>query len=179
MDTEDCIKGRRSVRAFLPDKVKREELEKIISLACWSPSWKNVQGTKYIAVDDEQKIKTIAETMMPVYNQQTLLNAPLMIAVTVAKGKSGCENDGSYTTIYEDRYGFFDAGAACQTFCLAAHNLGIGTVILGVFDIPKIKEYLGITQTDDLVAVIAAGYAKGDSFVMPRKSVKALLKYAD
>ena len=28
----------------------------------------------------------------------------------------------------------FDVGAACQTFCLAAWEQGLGTVIMGIFD---------------------------------------------
>lgn len=34
----------------------------------------------------------------------------------------------------------FDAGIAAQTFCLAAHEKGIGTVILGVFDDKKLRK---------------------------------------
>lgn len=52
----------------------------------------------------------------------------------------------------------FDAGVACQTFCLAAHEYGLGTVIMGVFDESGISSLLDIPKERELAALIALGY---------------------
>ena len=58
----------------------------------------------------------------------------------------------------KDRWQMFDAGVACQTFCLAAHEYGLGTVIMGVFDESGISSLLDIPKERELAALIALGY---------------------
>ncbi len=55
---------------------------------------------------------------------------------------SGYEHDGTFSTPQNDRWEVFDAGIATQTFCLAAHAKGVGSVILGIFDEEKIHQYV-------------------------------------
>ena len=93
------------------------------------------------------------------------------------KGRSGFERDGSYSTKKEDRWQMFDVGAACQTFCLAAHEAGLGTVIMGIFDEDGITQLLDIPDSQELAALIAIGYP-ADAPAMPkRKSTEDLLTY--
>ncbi len=40
----------------------------------------------------------------------------------------------------------FDTGIAMQNLCLAAHALGLGTVVVGWFDHKKVEEILGVPQ---------------------------------
>ena len=69
----------------------------------------------------------------------------------------------------------FDAGIAAQTFCLAAHEKGIGTVILGVFDDKKVGEIVGVPEGQTVATVIAMGYPVFAPEMPPRKSVDELL----
>jgi len=43
METRDAVKGRRSIRRFLPKPVPEELIKEIIADALWSPSWGNTQ----------------------------------------------------------------------------------------------------------------------------------------
>jgi nitroreductase len=43
MELRDVVKGRRSIRKFLPKPVPDEMIKEIISDALWSPSWGNTQ----------------------------------------------------------------------------------------------------------------------------------------
>lgn len=52
----------------------------------------------------------------------------------------------------------FDAGIAAQTSCLAAHALGVASVILGIFDENKIKSICNLPENQDVMALIAIGY---------------------
>ena len=155
MNTVDCIKSRRSIRRFKPDSVKHSLVEEIISAASFSPSWKNTQITRYIAIEDSSLLGKIADDFTPSYNSDIIRQTPVLIAVTYIKGRCGFERDGSYTTGKKDRWQMFDAGVACQTFCLAAHEYGLGTVIMGVFDESGISSLLDIPKERELAALIA------------------------
>ena len=177
MNVTECIKGRRSIRKFKSDKVSHSLLESIISSASYSPSWKNTQITRYIAMEDTSIIQKIADEFTPEYNANIIRQAPVLMAVTFIKGRCGYERDGSFSTQKEDRWQMFDVGVACQTFCLAAHEAGLGTVIMGIWDEDGITELLDIPETQELAALIAIGYPDISPDAPKRKSVEDLLTY--
>ncbi len=112
------------------------------------------------------------------FNANTIKNAPQLVLVTYVSGRSGFERDGSYSTSKEDRWESFDTGIATQTFCLAAHDYGVGTVILGVFDEETISKIVTLPEGQKIAALIAMGYAEGEAPAAPkRKEVEALVSY--
>ena len=177
MNALECIKGRRSIRKFKKDKVSHSLLESIISSSSFSPSWKNTQITRYIAIEDKSIIQNIADEFTPDFNSNIVKQVSTLIAMTFVKGRCGFERDGSYSTKKEDRWQMFDVGAACQTFCLAAHEAGLGTVIMGIWDEDGITELLDIPDTQELAALIAIGYPDEAPNAPRRKSVEELLTY--
>ena len=133
MTAKDCIKERRSIRKFKAEPVDHALLSEIIETASYAPSWKHTQITRYIAVEGELKDKIAAEcTLAYPRNGEIIAQAPLLIAVTIIKGRSGFERDGSYSTPRGDSWQMFDAGIASQSFCLAAWDKGLGSVIMGI-----------------------------------------------
>ena len=172
MNVNECITTRRSIRKYKPDPVDHSLIESIVSMASYSPSWKNTQITRYIAIDDSSILKKIADDCTPVYNSNIIQQSPMLIAVTFIKGRCGFERDGSYSTKKEDRWQMFDTGAACQTFCLAAKEKGLGS-----FDEDKITELLEIPEERELAALIAVGWPDIDPEVPKRKSVDDLLQF--
>lgn len=104
MNVNECITSRRSIRKYKPDPVDHSLIESIVSMASYSPSWKNTQITRYIAIDDSSILKKIADDCTPVYNSNIIQQSPMLIAVTFIKGRCGFERDGSYSTKKEDRY---------------------------------------------------------------------------
>ncbi len=179
MDTLSCIYGRRSIRNFSDKPVSHETLEEIIKAASYSPSWKHTQIVRYIAIESKEIKDRIANecTSSFVYNSGTMNKAPMLVAVTALKGRSGYEKDGSYTTGRKDTWLMFDSGCASQTFCLAAHALGLGTVIMGIFDDDKITELLNIPEDRELVNLICIGYPAESPEAPKRKAVTDLLTY--
>ena len=177
MNTVDCIKNRRSIRKFTPDPVDHSVIENIVSAASFSPSWKNTQITRYIAIEDFSLLGKIAKDFTPSYNSDIISQTPVLIAVTFLKGRCGFERDGSYTTAKKDRWQMFDVGVACQTFCLAAHEYGLGTVIMGVFDESGISTLLDIPKEQELAALIALGHPDIQPPAPKRKTVEDLLQY--
>ena len=177
MDTTQCIQTRRSIRKYKPDPIDHTLLESIISTASYSPSWKNTQITRYIAIEDSSILKKIADDYTPSYNSNIVSQLSMLVAVTMVKGRSGFERDGSYSTKKGDRWQMFDAGIARQSFCLAAHEAGLGTVIMGIFDEDGIRNLLNIPEEQELAALIAVGYPDISPEPPKRKTVSELLTY--
>lgn len=71
----------------------------------------------------------------------------------------------------------FDAGIAAQTFCLAAWERGVGTVITGYFDEEKITRLLNLPENQKVGCVIGFGYPDEEPAAPKRKSVEDLLTY--
>ncbi len=177
MNAIDCIKTRRSIRAFNGKAVDKKVLEEVVALAAYAPSWKNSQTTRYIAVlDPSLKAKLANECMLGFeYNKNTANNAPAMVVVTTVNSRSGYERDGSFTTSKGTHWQSFDAGIATQTFCLAAHEAGLGSVIMGIFDEAKVAEAVGVPEGQSVSALIAVGYTDTAPEAPKRKTVEELL----
>ena len=71
----------------------------------------------------------------------------------------------------------FDAGIATQTFCLAAYEYGVGSVIMGIFDAEKVAELLNIPENEVVVALVSIGYPDEEPAAPKRKSVEELLTF--
>ncbi len=177
MTAKECITGRRSIRKFTDQPVSHELLAEIVSCASYAPSWKNTQIVRYIAVEGEQKAKLARHTSKHPGNGAIIDNAPMVIAVTMIKGRSGFERDGSFTTKKGDHWQMFDAGIATEAFCLAAYEQGLGTVIMGIFDEDEIAKLLQIPEDRELAALITIGYPAETPAAPRRKSVEDLLTF--
>lgn len=178
MKIEECIKSRRSVRKYSDEEISNEVLSEIVDFARFSPSWKNTQVVRYHVVKNPDIKEKIAQNCVLgfEFNAKTIVRCKALVIVSVVTKLSGYEKDGSYSTSQEDRWEMFDAGIANQTFCLAAHSKGVGSVVLGVFDEHKIRQYISLPETEKVTNLIALGYplepAKNGP---PRKEVVELL----
>ena len=179
METIKCIETRRSIRKFKAQQIPHELMQEIIGAAAYAPSWKNTQVTRYVVVEDAAIKSKIADeaTLGFEHNKGIINGAAALVVVTLVHGRSGFERDGSYTTSKEDRWEVFDTGLATQTFCLAAHDKGVGSVILGIFDESKVAEILGVDEGQRVAALVAAGYADEAPDAPKRKSVDDLVKF--
>lgn len=177
METKECILTRRSVRKFLDKPVDRETIEQVIALAAYAPSWKNTQISRYIAIEDQAVLDAICRDFLPEHNANIVSGAPLLVAQTFLKSRSGFERDGSYTTERGDGWQHYDCGIAAQTFCLAAHDAGLGTVIMGIFPHKELGAFLNVPEDQELMALIAVGWPDQEPAAPKRKDVETLLSW--
>ena len=177
MTAKECIKGRRSIRQFTQQAVPHELLEQIVETASYAPSWKHTQIVRYIAVEGETKAKLAACSSAYPRNGEIMENAPMVVAVTIIKGRSGFERDGSFSTSRGGSWQMYDAGVASEAFCLAAYEQGLGTVIMGIFDQEEASRLLEIPEDRDLIALIPIGYPAEAPAAPRRKPVEELLSY--
>lgn len=179
MNTTECIKTRRSVRRYTDEQITKDEIRELIDVARMAPSWKNTQTIRYMVVQDRDIISKIATDCMLdfEFNQKTMSQCNTVVLVNQINGRCGYEKDGSFSTDKKDGWEMFDAGIAAQTFCLAAHEKGIGSCIMGVFDGGKIADLVNLPEGQTVAAVITIGRPKFIPDPTPRKEVEDLVSY--
>ncbi len=180
MDAIKMIEERRSVRKFKDEIVDRKLMKEIVNISRWAPSWANFQVARYTFVDDRETIKKIATDGVKgfVYNAKVLQNAPGVLVLSFVKGKSGNLTKYNIETSGTNTWEIFDAGIACQTFCLAAHAKGVGTVIFGVIDNDSIGKIVNLPEEETVAALIVYGYEDGENAEpTPRKDADEIMRF--
>lgn len=160
MEFLTCLQTRRSVRRFAAEPVSREILSRIVERAQYAPSWKNSQTVRYVMVDDPERKAQIAEEAVLGFaqNANIIRQAAALLVLSTVHGISGYQPDGTETTAKGSHWESFDAGLAAQCFCLAAHDLGLGTVIMGIFDPMRAAELAQLPEGQQVSCLIAVGY---------------------
>jgi nitroreductase len=168
----EVIQGRRSIRNYLDKEVPEETLAQVLEAVRWAPSWANSQCWEVIVVKDPE-VKRKLQELMAKGNPATraMVEAPLVLGLCGKLQSAGYYKDQA-TTKFGDWF-MFDVGIATQTLCLAAHNLGLGTVIAGLFDHDGVKEVLKVPAGFELVVLIPMGFAaKGTSAPKRREAAE-------
>ncbi len=160
MEAIEMLKNRRSIRKYTDEIVSNEVLESIVEVAKFAPSWANSQTARYTFVTDENIIKKIKDDGVKgfAYNMQTLEHTKQVAVLSYVKGKSGKLKGDEYATNKGSEWEMFDAGIACQTFCLAAFEKGVGTCIFGVIDDQVIAKLINLPKEETVAAIITYGY---------------------
>ncbi len=181
METLEAIKTRRSIRKFSDQPVEPEKLQAVLEAVQQAPSWSNRQCWSLVVVQD-QAIRTriselsFVESFFATYGyksnpaQKGLAQAPIVLVACADPQQSG--------DLRGEQYYMADLGIASQNLMLAAHDLGLGSVFVGVFDEEQLKELLGIPTQIRIVGLFPLGYpaaeAKGGP---PRKPLSEFVHY--
>lgn len=169
MELQECIDNRRSIRRFLNKPVPKDFIIEMIKAAGKAPSWKNSQVSRYYVAEN---LRDKIYECLPGFNQGSTENAPIYIVTTIVKNRSGFERDGSYSSHLKDGFQYFDNGLQVQNLCLKAHELGLGTLIMGLYDVFKVREILEIPAEQEIVSIIAVGYPDIEPVMPPRKAIE-------
>lgn len=176
-DFMDVIKERRSVRKYEETPVPDEKIETLLEAVKWAPSWANTQCWEIIVIKDAA-IKEKLQTALPPKGQpatKAIVQAPVLLAVCGKLNSSGYYKD-LVTTKFGDWF-MFDLGIACQNICLTAHSLGLGTVMVGLFDHEKANKILNVPQGYELVTLIPLGYPAKISAAPKRRETSDFSHY--
>ena len=155
MQVDVCIQTRRSVRKYSDQDISGDTLREIVDLARFSPSWKNTQVVRYHVVKNADLKEKIAQNCVLGFdfNAKTIVRCNALVIVSVVTKVSGYEPD---------------------------HSKGVGSVILGVFDENKIRQYLTLPDNERVTNLIALGYPlEGAKNAPPRKEVSQLLEIVE
>jgi nitroreductase len=172
----EAIRSRRSIRKYKPNPVPDDNLQKLFEGVRWAPSWANTQCWEVIVVRDP-KVKSEILVTVPETNRahSAMVEAPVILILCAKKGISGYYG-GKLATVKGD-WLLFDTGLAMQNLCLVAHDLGLGTVIVGLFDHKKAEEILSVPEGIEVVAMTPLGYPAAEGSVWKRKEFSEFVFY--
>jgi nitroreductase len=167
----DIVRGRRSVRKYEDRPVPEDALNTVLEAVRWAPSWANTQCWELIVVRDQAVKEQLQATLPPKGNPaiKAIVQAPVVMALCGRLKSSGFYKD-QVTTKFGDWF-MFDLGIACQNLCLSAHALGMGTVVVGLFDHDKARNVLKVPPGYELVALIPLGYPAKISSAPNRREI--------
>jgi len=158
-DSETLLRfllSRRSIRKFKAKEVDMETIKRILDVARYAPSARNLQPWIFIVVTDREIRMKLAE-IQP--GAQPIKNAPVCIAVA-------CDKTASPITYH------VDCANAAMYIMLAAHALGLGSVWINALrNIEKVRQILGIPPNYVPITIIALGYPDESPEPRPRKSL--------
>ncbi len=170
-DLMDIIKERRSIRNYEDRKVPEALIKQVIEAVRWAPSWTNCQCWEIIVVKNTAIKEKLQSTLPPRGNPalKAMVQAPIVLCVC-AKTKTSGYYKGIETTKFGDWF-MYDLGIATQNLCLMAHSLGLGTVVVGLYDHNKAKSIVKVPDGFELVTMVPMGFpAKVGSAPRRRKS---------
>ena len=158
----DAIADRRSIRSYKNEKITAEQIDILLKAAQQSPSARNAQPWHFTVLQNPEIFAEINAETAKVLGQEAkdIFNgAPLTIFISC---------DASY------RWGRIDCGIAVQTIALAAHSIGLGSVILGRPDHALIgpradyfRKRLKFPDSYDFAVAIAIGVPAGTKDAHP------------
>jgi len=157
-----AIADRRSIRAYKNEKVTREQIDVLLKAAQESPSARNTQPWHFSVTENTGLLKEISDEASKAAGQDfgdVFHGAPLAIFLS-------CDAS--------TRWGRVDCGIAVQTISLAAHSIGLGSVILGrpeaAMTGPKadyFKKRLKFPESYSFAVAIAIGVPAGTKEAHP------------
>ena len=176
MELSEALNNRKSTRHYIDKKVDKSLLDEMLSAANLAPSWKNSQTPRFYVATGEKSKNAVREAL-PEFNRKNSENASAYIVTTVVLNRSGFDKDGTAVTEIGNGWGYYDLGLASENICLAAKNMGLDSLIMGLRDGEKIRAFLSLPGNEQVVSVIAVGYAAESPAKPARKATGEVLKF--
>ncbi len=148
MEKMNAIFSRRSIRKYLPKPVTRDLIENVLKAGMNAPSAGDEQPWHFVIVDKHDLLEKIS-TIHPY--AKMLKDAPAAIIVC------GDQNILKFKDLWIQ-----DCSAASENMLLAAHDLGLGAVWIGVYPVEnlvkEVRSILNIPQNVVPFSIIGMGY---------------------
>jgi FMN reductase [NAD(P)H] len=198
VELREILERRRMVRAYTPDPVPREALERIVATIRRAPSAGFSQGQRFVVVTDPERRRAIADAVgEEFYVEQGfapwISGAAALVVV--------CTREEDYHDRYRQPdklvegeeiewpvpYWHVDAGKAAMLVLMAAIEEGLAAGLFGIDGEgqQRVRELLGLPDDVALVEVITLGYAGDDTAsdrlssrgTRPRKPLDDLVRW--
>ena len=159
----ELIKKRQSCRAYKKAPIEKEKLFSILEAGRLSPSARNSQPWSLTLVMSDDAVYSVGECTRANGKNAFTVDCSAYIIIT----EEECE--AAFGGMSHRYFAEMDIGMCVMNMCLEAESLGIGSCIIGSFDMDKIKEVAFISKDKTVKLVIALGYAIDGYEVRPKK----------
>jgi nitroreductase len=171
-----AIMERRTIRNFEDKQIPEDVLQTLLEAIQMAPSWANTQCWEIVVIKDPAIKARLQEEAVAKSNpaHKSLGNAPVVLALCARLKESGYYKD-KVTTKFGDWF-MFDLGLAAQNLSLAAHSMGLGSVIMGLFDQEKAAAIVNLPENHELVSLVPVGYPSKVPSAPKRKEIKDFVR---
>jgi coenzyme F420-0:L-glutamate ligase/coenzyme F420-1:gamma-L-glutamate ligase len=179
----DAVRGRRSVRRYLPKEIPEELVNEVLEAGRWAPSPHGSQPWRFAVITQEQTKERLAAAMGEEWranlemdgqspevvekrlegSRRRLLDAPVLVLLSLYLENLDVYPDDDRQES-ETTMAVQSLGAAAQNTLLAAYDLGLdsGWMCAPLFCPSKVVEALGLDPKLIPHALLTLGYAEGD-----------------
>jgi len=168
MHFSELLTCRYSVRAYRPDPVPDEVLEKVLFAARMAPTAANRQPFQVIVIRTAGRQQDLAR----IYHRDWFRQAPLALCVCGLPDKAWVRRDGWNACET-------DASIVMTHIILAAADLGLGTCWIANFDPSAAREALRLHESVIPLAFTPLGFPADDPTPKDRKPLNELVRYED
>jgi nitroreductase len=166
VDVFQAIAARYSVRAYKPDLVEDDKLQRVLQAAQAAPTAANRQPFRVIVVRTAGR----EAELLRVYGRPWFVQAPLVLCMVAVPAEAWRRMDAK-------PYDEVDATIAMDHLVLAATALGLGTCWVAAFDPQAARDVLGLPADVEPLAFTPLGYADDEPKEKRRRPLEELVRY--
>jgi nitroreductase len=185
VSTMDAIHGRRSVRAYTPQKLDQATIRTLLAAAVRAPTAIHEEPWAFVILQDADALKRLSDHAKRFFVEEMhrahLDRGGHTLAMFERPDFNIFYNAGTLIVICSKPIGPFvvaDCWLAAENLMLAAFSMGLGTCVIGSavsgLNTPEIKDELGIPVEVSAIAPIIVGVPSGVSAVASRKEPQIL-----
>ncbi len=148
MNTQEAIFSRRSIRKFKEKAISKEQIQLLLKAAMQAPSAVNKQPWHFVVLTERKLMSAVTE-----FHQHAQMLHQAAAAILVVADPELAHDEGYWQQ---------DCAAATQNILLAAHDLGLGAVWLGIY--PREQRIIGLRNILNIpnalipFSLVALGY---------------------
>ena len=167
MNFQALIRARYSARAYKPDAVEPEKLERVLEAARLAPTAANRQPFRVIVVPTKGREGELRR----VYVRDWFVQAPLVLCVCAVPAESWVRKQDGWNAAE------VDASIVMSHIVLAAAEEGLATCWIAAFDPAAAREVLHLPDNVEPIAFTPLGYPADQPGKKERKPLSALVRY--
>lgn len=167
MEFTELINRRYSVRAYRPDPVESEKLDKILEAARLAPTAANHQPFQLIVIHTAGR----KNELQTIYHRGWFVQAPILICAVGVPQQSWVRSDD------RRRYLDVDVAIVMDHLILEATNQGLGTCWIAAFNAKAARNILGLPDELEPLIFTPLGYPADRLGPKQRKPLNDLVRY--
>lgn len=155
MNTLDAIMTRRSTRKFTDQPIEEEKLHTLLEAAMAAPSCVHSSDWQFIVVTEREVLDKMQLANGPAATPLKQATAAILVCGDLDRSFKG-----------EKDYWIIDSAIVAENICIAAQELGLGSVYLGTYPqmerVNAQKELFHLPENIMPHSIIALGYPTSD-----------------